>query len=393
MKEKLLCLFALFLPLEQIFLFVFNVDTQLKPYRIFILLTFFLMIFSKKTLTKSRTSHVFFGLFFIFIYGFSVGLIRIGINEGNIDYLLNGSIHFIIGLMTFYVFSNIQDSKLLYKIGIYFIIGIAISSIYGLYSLFFLDFTYFRLRGFFNNPNHLAIVINLISPFLIYNYIIGRRKKTMLFAFIFFTVIVFLTASRTGVILQTINLLYLLYTYKTKILNLFIFSITAVVAYFWAVVPALNKNSSILDRFEESNFRGAGGRFDILNSVINLGVDSYFTGVGIQQYRFHHTTYAKSAEIQSILDYELGTHNHYLDLLVNFGVLSFTIYIFFLLKILRSIHKIDENNLRKSCYLFFLIFLLACSSQEMFMWPLFWACLSLLIVSTKNINGYSNPKS
>ena len=383
MKERLLCLFALFLPLEQLLFYSFGIDTVLKPYRVFILLAFFLMVFSKNSIIKNKTSSDLKLLFFIFIYGLFIGLFNIGFDNGKIDFLINGSIHFIIGLITFKVFSTIQDRKLLQKIAIYFLIGILISSFFGLYSTFF-EFSQLRLRGFFNNPNHLAIAINLISPFIIYNYITGIRKKTMLIMFVFFSVIVFLTASRTGVFLQILNMLFLIFLNKTKILNLFLFSFIAALAYLWIVVPSLKINNSIIDRFSTENVNDAGGRIDILKSALNLGVDSYFSGVGIQQYRFYHSTYAKLSNMQTVLDHELGTHNHFLDLLVNFGLIPFIFFIIILFKIVRNIRKIHEKNLRKSFYMFFLVFLFACSSQEMFMWPLFWTILSLLTVFIKN---------
>ena len=390
MKEKALCLFALFIPLEQILLFVLGIDTELKPYRFFLLLAFCITILDK-TFLKYKVRFELKGLFFIFIYGLIVGLIRIGTGDGGLAYLTNGAVHFFLGLITFYMFSNIKDTKLLNKIGNYFIIGIAISSFFGLYTFIFNPTSYFRLRGFFNNPNHLAIVINLITPFLIFNFITGRRKKIMLLLIIFFSMIVFLTASRTGVLLQLLNVLYLMVVAKRKILNFLVYGISIFFTYSFIVIPLLNKNNNILGRYAESNYKGAGGRFDLIDSAINLGVDTYFSGVGIQQYRFHHLTYAKSAENQALLDYKLGTHNHYLDLLINFGILPFIIYIIIMTRIVRMIYKIDSKNIRRAFYLFFMVFTVACSSQEMFMWPVFWACLSLLIIfNQKNINGNFN---
>ncbi len=49
-----------------------------------------------------------------------MGLIRISVNEGELSCLTNGPTHFFIGLISFYMFSNIKDPKLLNKILNYF---------------------------------------------------------------------------------------------------------------------------------------------------------------------------------------------------------------------------------------------------------------------------------
>ena len=130
MKEKALCLFAFFLPLEQILTIVFGIDTELKPYRVFLILSFIATLLNKN-FKNYKANSVIKLLLFIFIYGLVIGLLRIGVGKGELSYLTNGALHFLLGLMIVYLISNISSYKLLYKIGKYLIIGILISSIYG----------------------------------------------------------------------------------------------------------------------------------------------------------------------------------------------------------------------------------------------------------------------
>ena len=256
MKERLLCWFAFFIPLEQILYYTIGIDTELKPYRVFLLLIFFIIIVQKKK-SNYKLFFEFNALSLVFLYGLVLGLIRIGLGYGEFTYLINGASHYIIGLITFYIFSNIWNRKLYSKIGKFFIVGLLITSIYGAYIYFFNSSSYFRLRGFFNNPNHLAIVINLITPLLIYNYIKGIDRIKNFFLILFFSIIVFFTGSRTGVLLQSVSILYLIAFQKNIISNLLIYAVGGILTFLFVVDPLLSKNDNFLDIYDESNYATA----------------------------------------------------------------------------------------------------------------------------------------
>ena len=113
MKEKSLCLFAFFLPLEQLMLFLFGIDTELKPYRIFLFLTLGMVVFSENV-SRTKITKELKLLIFIFLYGTIMALVRISIGNGEFSYMSNTSTHFFIGLIIFYLASNIgEDYKVL----------------------------------------------------------------------------------------------------------------------------------------------------------------------------------------------------------------------------------------------------------------------------------------
>tara|TARA_B110000027_G_C16121943_1_gene303658 strand:- start:2985 stop:4148 length:1164 start_codon:yes stop_codon:yes gene_type:complete len=377
-KEKALCLFALFLPLEQLLLYVFGIDTELKPYRIFLIFAFTLT-FLDKSFIHYKLNFVFKSFLFIFLYGLLVGLLRISASKGEMSYLTNGATHFVIGMIIFYLISNIKNVKMLHRIGSYFISGIIISSLFGIYYYVLGVFDY-RLRGGFNNPNHLAITINLITPFLIYKMKYTSKKKINLFIIFFLSTIVLFTGSRTGVLAQSINLLFLVYIMKKKIASILPGILVSMGIFYFYLTPYLNNKTSLLNRFESSNYKTGSGRFDIIDAAINLGVDTYFSGVGIGQYRFYHLDYVSANAYQTVLNYTLTTHNHYLDLLVNYSLLSLLIYFLILIIIKNNLNKIVIKDYRKIALLFFIIFIITSASQEMFIFPIFWVSVSLLTV-------------
>jgi len=384
MKEKLLCLFALFLPLEQILFYLFDIDTILKPYRFFLVLAL-IFTFLDKSFLKNKLNNVFKSFFFIFTYGFLMGFFRIALGKGSLDYLTNGSIHFLLGLIIIYLLSNITNKKLLYKIFNYFIIGLLISSIYGLFIFIFSPGQTYRLKGFFNNPNHIAFTINFISPFLIYNI---KNKKNILYiiSFLFLTMIVVLSGSRTGMLIQILIFIYSIIIFSRNIFNIIKTIFITFISYYFILTPILGLNNRFLDRYEFDNLKEGAGRWDIIDAAMSLGFDTFFMGVGIGQYRFYHLDYLSSNAYSTVLDFELSTHNHFLDLLINFGFISFFIFSFFLIKVFSFLFKNRKKEFSKFGLMILCILILSSFSQEMLIFPAFWIVISLL--STYNFFSY-----
>lgn len=390
MKEKALCLFAFFLPLEQLLSFVFGIDTELKPYRVFLILSFIATLLNKN-FKNYKVNSVIKLLLFIFIYGLVIGLLRIGIGKGELSYLTNGASHFLLGLMIVYLFSNISDYKLLYKIGKYLVIGVLISSLYGVYNYFSGDYQFVRLRGFFNNPNHLAFAINFITPLLIFKHRNENRKIINITLILFFTIIVILTGSRTGLVIQGFSVVLLFMLLKKNISNFVRVIFTGFLAFYFLLLPIININNNIFSRFDKSSYETASGRLDITDAALKLGTDTYFTGVGIGQYRYYHLDYISSTAYHTVLEHKLSTHSHFLDLLVNFGFISFLFFIIILIIFLRVIYRKRANDTYKYALIILFILIISSLSQEMLIFPLFWIVLGSLNIII--INSYYEKKS
>jgi hypothetical protein len=382
LKEKSLCLFAFFLPLEQILFYVFGIQSELKPYRVFLILAL-ILTFLDKSFLKYKLNKVFKSFFFIFAYGLLIGLFRIALGKGSLDYLTNNATHFFIGLLIFYLLSNITNKKLLSKVFNYFIIGLLVSSAYGFYSLIFMPDSHFRLRGFFNNPNHLAFAINFVSPVLIYK-IKNEKNKFHLIIFLFLTTIVFLSGSRTGLFLQILLLLYLIIIFSRNIYNIIISVFLIIISYNFILKQILGLNLNLFDRFELSNVKEASGRLDIIDAAMALGFDTLFMGVGIGQYKFYHLDYISSSAYNTLTEFDLTTHNHMLDLLVNYGFISFFIFLFAFYKVFIFYFRNQHIYFFKFALFTVFILLISSLSQEMFTFPLYWMFLSLLTIPIYN---------
>ena len=143
-----------------------------------------------------------------------------------------------------------------------------------------------------------------------------------------------------------------------------------------------------MNRFETENIQTGSGRLDILKGAFDLGLDTNFMGVGIQQYRFYHVKYLPLNPYGTMADFDLGTHNHYIDLLVNFGFVSLLLYLFILISFFKTFFKVKQDNLKKNLLLSLIILIIASFSQEMFVFPLFWLMLACLTHYKYQIKNY-----
>ena len=344
MKEKLIYLFAFFMPLEQIVYQFTGIENELKPYRVFILLAVIIHVFQfvtskKKFLLETKI------LLSILTYGFLIGFINIGVKEGNMSYLVNGSTHFFIGLLIFFIITSIKNKNVLNLLIKYFIAGLIVSYIYGFYSFAF-SVSNLRFSGFFKNPNHLAFAINFITPVLFYQLIIKKNVKIASFLLLFFSLVVVLTGSRTGLLLQIINLFLFVLFIRLNIFKLSLIFLGGILTYFYIFQSILIQNNHFMNRFETENIQTGSGRLDILKGAFDLGLDTNFMGVGIQQYRFYHVKYLPLNPYGTMADFDLGTHNHYIDLLVNFGFVSLLLYLFILISFFKTFFKVKQDNLK-----------------------------------------------
>ena len=176
---------------------------------------------------------------------------------------------------------------------------------------------------------------------------------------------------------------------RRNIINLF-FILLAGIATFAFIATNFSMGLDLTDRFQESNLKTGSGRFDIAKAALNLGVDTGFSGVGIGQYRYYHLDYLESNAYDTVLNYKLSTHNLFLDLLVNFGIISFFIFLYILILNKRKIEQIKDSQSRKITFLLFFVILIVSYSQEMFTFPIFWLAMSFLALNRQNFVYLNN---
>lgn len=371
-------LFLFFLPLEQILNYLLGLDTLMKPYRIFLIV--YLILISRTAYQSINKHIVLFGC--ILTYGLIMASLNLAFGSGNSNYLINGLIHFVFGLMIMMSLPSALDKSNAFTLFNIYILGVVVSIVFGYYD-FFRSET-FRMRGFFNNPNHLAFYINFASLGLVYKILRKNRAGMNIIIFLFFSVTIIFTGSRTGMLLQAIIILYVLYNLPIKVSMLILSTLGLIVVYNISKFELVDLN--VLNRYDIENLKSASGRNDIRDAAIRLGIDTFFLGVGIQQYRYYHLSYLKDNSYSILSDFELGTHNHFLDLLVNFGVPGLAMFLFFMVKII--LFSFQLSGLGRSFYrLTVAVVVLASMSQDMFIFPLFWLLIGLLSNAQKIIRN------
>ena len=370
-------LFLFFLPLEQILYYLLGLDTLMKPYRIFLIVYF---LISKNAYHSINKHIVLFGC--ILTYGLVMASLNLAFGSGNPNYLISGLIHFVFGLMIMMSLPSALVKSNVFTLYNFFLLGVVVSIVFGYYDFFGSET--FRMRGFFNNPNHLAFYINFASLGVVYKILKKNRVGMNIIIFLFFSVTIIFTGSRTGMLLQVIIFLYLLCKLPIRVSMLILSTLGLIVIYNISKFELVDLD--VLNRYDIENLKSASGRNDIRDAAIRLGIDTFFLGVGIQQYRYYHLSYLEDNSYSILSDFELGTHNHYLDLLINFGVPGLAMFLFFMVKII--LFSFQLSGLGRSFYQFTVaVMVLASLSQDMFIFPLFWLSIGLLSNAQKIIRN------
>ncbi|MDD4239448.1 MAG: O-antigen ligase family protein, partial [Desulfotomaculaceae bacterium] len=266
-------------------------------------------------------------------------------------------------------------------------------------------YTRFMPRGFFKNPNDLATYLVLYLPFI---YVLGRYLSRKLSTFTFFPVL--LLAAGTGIylILQTgsrANMialvpmalaavaLYLIQSRYKALRNITFLSIALVMGYscMTSCVPEFANWSNRQYRIAShhlSTLEYAGGQESARvvlyrNAVTELKAHS-FMGVGAGNAEEHMKKY-RTGTFRI-----LALHNWWLEILANYGIFVFVLYLTFYVKLLYELFVVavraGQGLLRvlgESCLLALVGFPIAAVSSSSliyarFMWILFGIALCVV---------------
>jgi len=201
------------------------------------------------------------------------------------------------------------------------------------------------------DPNYMSIIIDfgiLLSFYLllVYKNIILRILLICFLLFQFY--IVLLLASRGGLIVCFVSLLYL---FKK---NIFTLKFVYLVAGFSAVIYSfyyLGFFEIILTRFQENNLSTAGSRTIIWNRILNIlyqrDVFEFLFGSGSTTSWYAYT----------VIYAPRSPHNNYLEFLFDYGVIGLTIF----LGLLGYIFLNSKNILSQTVIVFILLSAIALS--------------------------------
>ena len=404
----LLCLYAFFIPLEKVLEVLFDIDTQLKPYRILALLIF--VVFgirasSKWSINTEFKQDIF--LYLMFSYGLILTLFRMASTPFNLSFFYNDIFQIGLYVGVFVVMRHMDLTRMkIDKILNALTLGIIINAFYVFYKFHILQ-GFSRTGGFIDNPNFMAMSIVVgMNVLLIQRSKIKKRYQKIIgvLLLLFLAYVLYLAASRTGIALFAISIvvMFLFFSWKEKF-RLIGLVIVALIGIQLGGAELIKKSGPALIQARFNKKTTEDPRLVIWEGILRASNETNFVGLGIGQFkgRFHEFYYDESDEkVKNMIQrkYYFSPHSDYFASLIIYGIIGLLLYLVFIfmsgLKILLKLRlakaQIDKMHYQK-CSLLFLSIVLFGITSENFGHALFWMlmgiCTKLDFPKEKNSAG------
>jgi len=336
----LVCGYAFFIPLEQILDVWFGIDTVLKPYRVFALLI--IGIFAIKLRFRATGNpQLKYDLFLygIFAYGLIITGIRMVTSKFHLGYLFNDTFQLGLYLAVFVIMRHINLSMArVWTIIKFLSVGIVLNAMRFFYEFHILQ-TYTRTGGFMDNPNYLALSLAVLLLLIItqrveFNTL--KLKALWWFLLLFCGYVLILAGSATSLVVLAGCLVFLWTLYplrqKIRLAALLLGLGLALGGGGWAFLQT--QAPLLLAKRVQNKRNKEDNRMPLWKGVIRASQDSYFTGLGVGQFKGNFYRYYPEENndlIRRIVqrNYFLSPHSDYLALLVVYGIVGLLCYLAF----------------------------------------------------------------
>ena len=225
---------------------------------------------------------------------------------------------------------------------------------------------YKRITGLFGDEKILGSYVIRILPLTIYLMLKNNFKNTTIFFLsLYFSTCIFVSGERTSVLLFTIFLFILFFTFKIEIKHKLVF----VVSIFLIFVLTLIYSQNLFDRLffetfsdmievdDKGNFNlyffSKGHTLMYLTSL-NIFFENPMFGTGPKSFRFLCMDELYNIS-QSYLACSTHPHNYYFQLLAETGILGFSFIVFCLIFLVYSFIKHYKNSKNTPPYLILLV--------------------------------------
>lgn len=367
----LFCLYGFFLPFEFILEYWFDIDTIFKPYRIvnLIIIVVFAIQVARNGITIKHDLKEDAFLYSIFAYGLVISLFRMMTSPFKISYFFNDLFQSGLYVIAFFIFKSLDLSlSQLNRIFQALLLGIILNAVYMIYNFSILGF-YNRASGFMDNPNYVALsLVTALSYFLLKLDQVKKIRLQIVYIgimlFLFYAFII--AGSRTGLILLILGILMIFFfVSRWKKVGIVVSAFVLVLALiprdssyaeFGGPLILVNRVMNKLDAEEEEDVR-----FFIWRGILNAMEETGYAGMGIGQFKANFSNFFKDEThylILRIVDrgYFLSTHNDYLAILTDYGVIGLIFYLVFLSLSIRKRFALIINTGRSAEHEFFLTF-------------------------------------
>ena len=412
----LFCLYAFSMPFELVLEVFFDIDTIFKPFRIISLAI--ISVFGVKSIKNDfrfnfpdRTDLL---LYLVYAYGLFISLYRIITKFFDFGYFYNELFQITLFFITFFIYKSIlltvEQAITIIK---YFIAGIIVNALYIFYN-FVILYQYGRQAGLTDNPNYTSLAVLTVTTFLIlklnlkvdqFNSLLKIVGIGLLTTFLLYINI--LTGCRTGLIIFALSSIFIFFfsSLRKKILLL---SLGLMVGLFF-IPQNLNEANLggplvLLKRLNQSiETGGEDVRYVVWRGVFRVLEQEGYGGMGIGQFKANFTKYFSNESNKLIMEmvnrgYHLSTHNDFLALLSDYGIIGLMIYLIFLFFCFKKVsfqlftksRNSQQQFLAQFNFIVFMSILIFGLTAENFQHQLFWF---LLMFSTKTYETLSKNDS
>ncbi len=377
---------GLFLPLELITTVLFGVDSIFKPYRVVELIIILDIFFTRTnffvSMFKQKNAKIWLVIVLLgFVSTFA------NINSVPIDWflVLNWIGLFVINFLLFLILSSCQINKRWLE---FFSLGFFIGILINVFHYFVFPSNSIRFTGFMDNSNALAFAVILNLIFLrVFN---KSLVENILFKYLLLGIsflIILESGSRGGLLLFALVLVSYINISVKSIFRLLIFIILSI-----PFLDTINFDMSKFITFERVQYKledeEEDERIMLAKAGISAAIDTYGIGLGISQFQtienFNYFVYPYSeryAIMRSKVGKGLVTHNSFIQLASEFGIISLILFLVFFLGTLATLFK-KNNNLLKlfsdDRFILFLTALIYAFVHIIFFSPFFWIIMAFL---------------
>jgi hypothetical protein len=196
----------------------------------------------------------------------------------------------------------------------------------------------YRLRGLFGNPNTLGYA-GCFALLLAMSRYFPMTRPLRVFLVVGTVPVMILTGSRTAIL----TMFGTIVSQLSRNNRLFgpLIAVCAALAvggiFFSDQLSEITRNRGVLERYsKELVEQGGAGRVALIKAGLTVAWESSLVGIGIGQYRLRHHTrffkdYGTDGEIQ-----RLGTHNAYVTVLAEWGLVGFLCIGTIIVRLLRA---------------------------------------------------------
>lgn len=202
-----------------------------------------------------------------------------------------------------------------------------------------------RFSGLFHNPNYFGYaasigVIFLMNPSLKFPYWMRALLVVTILTF------VFLSGSRSALAAAVIALLTQIISNPRLFRVLMVFGVAAIItASVWesGISDFTRFNKIVLRRYSADEIeRGGRGRLALAQAGLDAGIDTWFVGIGIDQFRIRFFTkyffvVDRNGEVR-----QLGLHNAYITALTEWGLPAFLVLAFLAFRVYHQAGQVPE---------------------------------------------------